>query len=509
MPPKRACDLCIIRKVKCSGSWPCDTCRDAVKRVSCTYLTPPRKRGPKARRAASRTRDLEEHHGSWETDKAVYHAELTLPSNDCGPSYISKAVLAPIIRLYQQYSYSVWPVLNGDILLHRLEDFDPENMGHETENIACLATALCAATMAQLHLGPVGDGTRTIDSTTMAQACLRIRGQCERHKEHLDISSLLVSFFLHVYHAKVNQRTSAMMYIQEAISGARILRLDGPGPLNDGIDDLIANENLVFPLLWVSESLAYGFERGYAMHLGLSPSYVDSPHLEDLENTPGIDVHAQGLLDLVKLFVAFNQISVRRELEVGTDPTLSLTDTEARLSTLCLKLADQISTRTADCHITREWMRTILWQKALSLGLLSSSFSTSIMSFSFPAQVGRDLLHSLRHFSQSDLLPLGRDQLLKCFEVANSLADTVLLTSAGSHPGFELGPQDFLHALYQKLLPFLEQDAILKSILRGKTAEVLVMAPARLLARQIDEHQYASRAMQLRSYENFVSHADI
>lgn len=268
MPPKRACDLCITRKVKCSGSWPCDTCRDAVKRVSCTYLTPPRKRGPKVRRAAKQTHELEaqvvdrdtpgDQHGFLESYTPAYHEGLPgLPLTDPGgPKCISKAVLAPIVRLYQQYSYSVWPVVNANALLQRLEDIDPENTSHEAENIACLATALCAATMAQLHLAPVVDGVSTTDSTTMAQACLRIRGLCDKHREHLDISSLLVSFFLHVYHAKVNQRTSAMMYIQEAISGARILRLDEPVELDDyesEVDDLIANKSLVFPLLWVSE----------------------------------------------------------------------------------------------------------------------------------------------------------------------------------------------------------------------------------------------------------------
>lgn len=76
-------------------------------------------------------------------------------------------------------------------------------------------------------------------------------------------------------------------------------------------------------------------------------------------------------------------------------------------------------------------------------------------------------------------------QLLKCFEVANSLADTVLLTATGSQPSFQLSPKDFLHALYQKLSPFLEQDPMLNSILRAKTAEVLVMAPARLLTMEL------------------------
>lgn len=71
---------------------------------------------------------------------------------------------------------------------------------------------------------------------------------------------------------------------------------------------------------------------------------------------------------------------------------------------------------------------------------------------------------------------------MKCFEIANSLADTVLLTpSVSTYSAFQLGPHDFLHALYQKLLPFLEQDLMLKSILHSKTAEALLKAPARLL----------------------------
>jgi hypothetical protein len=76
---------------------------------------------------------------------------------------------------------------------------------------------------------------------------------------------------------------------------------------------------------------------------------------------------------------------------------------------------------------------------------------------------------------------LTRLQLLKCFEVTNSLADVVLYTPSVLSYDFQLGPQDYLHALYQKLLPFLEQDPMLKSILHAKTAEALVTAPARLL----------------------------
>ncbi|KAJ6188380.1 hypothetical protein N7519_003288 [Penicillium mononematosum] len=217
------------------------------------------------------------------------------------------------------------------------------------------------------------------------------------------------------------------------------------------------------------------------------------------------DVHAQGLLELVKLFIAFNQISIQRHSRPGITMATHLTDTETKVASLCFSMANNISTRTADYHITREWMRTILWQEALNMGLLSSSACESVLAFGFPAQVGRALLQALRGFSETDLLPLGRDQasslgikemqavanvllqLLKCFEVANSLADTVLLSSHKKCSRLELGPHDFLHALYQKIVPFLEQDTALNSILRAKTAEALVAAPARLLTIQEED----------------------
>jgi hypothetical protein len=326
--------------------------------------------------------------------------------------------------------------------------------------------------MAQLHLDPLVDGSQTVDSSTMAQACLRMRAGYNSDGANLDLRSVLVSFFLHVYHAKVNQRNSAMMFMQEAMAGARILRLHEEFSHEE--DNLITNKALVFSLLWVSE-------RGYSLHLGLSPSFIESPELIDLGRNTNADVHAQGLLELVRLFIAFDQISVRRNSRLGITIATHLTDTEAKIASLSFSMANHVSTRTADYHITREWMRTILWQEALTMGLLSSSACTSVLEFGFPAQVSRGLLQALRGFSETDLLPLGRDQLLKCFEVANSLADTVLLSPRKISSRLELGPPDFLHALYQKIVPFLEQDAMLNSILRAKTAEALVAAPARLL----------------------------
>ncbi|KAJ5669535.1 hypothetical protein N7462_010605 [Penicillium macrosclerotiorum] len=296
--------------------------------------------------------------------------------------------------------------------------------------------------MAQLHLTPMIDGSNAVNSKTMAYTCLWIRDNfCDDQEPHSMIK-ILTFFFLHVYHAKVNQRTSAMMYIQEAIFMAQSMFLEeddmsSPEPNNvlDLNDDIISNKELIFPLLWVSE-------RGYSLHLGVTPSYNGIPSLMNLENGAITNIHIRGFLDLVRLFIAFDHISVTHKSNMGENSITDFVMMETKLSALG-PIKTEVSTRAADCHITREWMRTMIWQEALSQGLLSSSSPNTIMTFGFPAQVGHDLLQSLKWFSEADLLPLGRDQ---------------------------------------KLLPFLEHDEALNSILRTKTAEILITAPARLLA---------------------------
>jgi hypothetical protein len=298
------------------------------------------------------------------------------------------------------------------MLLERLDDIEND------PGTYCLATALCAATMAQLDLPPIMQDNGTIDSAVMAGECIRVREQ-NQYREHLDLRSVLASFFLHVYHAKENKRNSALMFVQEAISCARLLRLDCDEMDSEAASDLVDNEDILFILLWVSERYATSFvigigvqlihRRGYSMHLGLSPSYAEIVRLPDASDISD-NVHVQGLLELARLFVAFAQCFSSNNQYPFED---TLVTTEDLLHGLSMKRDHAAFVRLADYYITKEWMRTIIWQQALSLGLLSSNSYNELMTFTFPSHVGRDLLSSLKDYRADDLIPLGRDQV--CF----------------------------------------------------------------------------------------------
>jgi hypothetical protein len=73
--------------------------------------------------------------------------------------------------------------------------------------------------------------------------------------------------------------------------------------------------------------------------------------------------------------------------------------------------------------------------------------------------------------------------LVKLFEIANTLADVILCNpQISSIRGCrDLGPPDLLHSLYTTILPFLELEISFNSMLREKTAEVLLRAAPRLV----------------------------
>ena len=190
------------------------------------------------------------------------------------------SMFASILKVYHSRMYSVWPVVDATTLLARLEKSEEAATTTTTTTTTTaaddetdadaytLATALSAATMAQLNLPAVkhiiNDGGNDVDSAYMEKECLRMRNSFN-YREHASTDGVLASFFLHVYHAKIDNRRAAMMFLQEAISLARLLHMDDDQPkfcsssaaaaaANDHrLDPVGDRKRLIYLLLWVSE----------------------------------------------------------------------------------------------------------------------------------------------------------------------------------------------------------------------------------------------------------------
>lgn len=259
---KRSCDFCVQRKTRCDNGRPCRKCVDAQPPLECTYLKPVLKRGPKTSKLTQRCnwKWRVDAHGlaSDQVNSHLTGADIHDASACSKPERVPLSVVRPLIEAYRSRMYPVWPVIHAEDLLRRLEGLETSESPHS--DLYTMTMALCAATMAQLNLTTIGDVPPHINSEFLEKECNRFRN-LTNYREHPSIEGALTSFFLHVYHAKADNRNASMVYLQEGISIARLLRLDrielgtcqfshdsitGQGPVT-------SHKRLVYILLWVSE----------------------------------------------------------------------------------------------------------------------------------------------------------------------------------------------------------------------------------------------------------------
>lgn len=123
--------------------------------------------------------------------------------------------------------------------------------------------------------------------------------------------------------------------------------------------------------------------------------------------------YVQGLINLARLFVTFDSSSIPHASRHGKVPISEsqLVGVEETLLEIAVPLERFDIVQRVDFLVTKQWMRILLWQHAMSRGLLSSVSSHQSMTFLFPVQVVRDLLAWMMLFSTYNLMPLGRDQV--------------------------------------------------------------------------------------------------
>lgn len=80
----------------------------------------------------------------------------------------------------------------------------------------------------------------------------------------------------------------------------------------------------------------------------------------------------------------------------------------------------------ADLVITRQWMRTLLWQMAMSNCLLSSHASCPSLELEMPLRLSSQLRQFLTKISQNTIRVHGSSMISKLLEIVNTIADVVI-----------------------------------------------------------------------------------
>lgn len=130
----------------------------------------------------------------------------------------------------------------------------------------------------------------------------------------------------------------------------------------------------------------------------------------------------------------------------------------------------------ADVVVTRQWLRTLVWQMAMSKYLLRTSHTKECMSLLFPVKLVQQLRSAIAGIPGAHIRIHGRGICTKLFEVTDTIANVVLHVPAES-PSDEAIRLDHFLFLYRFVCTMERLDQTLKTILQDKMDKIEKMYP--------------------------------
>ncbi|KIM92962.1 hypothetical protein OIDMADRAFT_70691, partial [Oidiodendron maius Zn] len=386
---RQACDCCHGRKIRCDASMPCSNCK--VNRALCT--------------------------------------EGFQPS-----PLITLGVIKSCVKAFFTLKYPIMPILERDEVYATLPELhdSPEKYG--------LITSLCAVVILQSEVLEPPFDCNAPSSKVFIQETLRARQYCN----HVDAPSLIsvqTSFFLFAALFCVDKDRSAWFYLREAITLLQVQHLHEEGTYSGLRDKKYASAcRRTFWLLFITER-AYELQRNHPLTLASTIS------LPTVDSGPEASV-IRGFIDLASLFGNFDDTFISLWDLPPAEPAILPHHFIQLQDVLTLALPD-VSQRSeiqqADLLVTRQWLKTIVWQLCVARSFLSSATAHECMSFNYPIAISRGIARIAQLLPHKAFEAHGVGILEKVFDVGCSLVD-VLLLHADSIPisAREVGPRDYL-----------------------------------------------------------------
>ncbi|KEF50921.1 uncharacterized protein A1O9_13030 [Exophiala aquamarina CBS 119918] len=479
-PVKKACDACHRRKVRCSGSLPCNNCGQSG--LQCTYLSIPQKKGPKGSRAKviSEIRDTQQQSTPPEPRPAHSNepGSFDFSSPPVSPSYsytrntalLSQQTIENCLDFYfTNMSTTAW-ILNQQ----RLRDLIKSQLASDVE-VYCLTASLCAFVMVQpgmnLAVAPgshyEGDPpqNRYGYANMLLDDTLRVR-KCINYVEAPTLSSVQVSFFLFSCYFTLEKQNICWFHLREAATLAQLLSLHEESSylVGDTLDNTYKRR--IYWLLLVTER-AYAMERHrpLSLHPSIELPAPTGPEEEDV---------ITGTIYLISLFRCIDDEFMALWNKVKTEcSTTWLSQLQQQLTDALPPVLATTESQIADVRITLHWLRIMVWQLSITNGCLSSSSSNTSMTFKYPIEVARDLLQDITGLSLHAMEVHGVGLIEKLFDVACTLTDVIACVplESASAPNYQT-PTDYLN-----------QFLTLISQLRGGASRYLP-----LLLAKVSEH---------------------
>lgn len=269
--------------------------------------------------------------------------------------------------------------------------------------------------------------------------------------ESPSLTTVQTSFFLFSAFFCLGRDNSAWFYIREAITMLQLLRLHEEDTYAFLSPDEAAFSRRLFWVLFITER-AYALQRHRLLTLQRTLAL------------PAVDPAApeahilSGFLDLISLFQHFDNdflalwnLPLATPPPAGTPPPEPLTRLQSVLARRGPPPGHCAESQQADLVVSRQWLKTMVWQLCVSkTPLPSSSRSRSrtaddSMTLHYPVTIAREVVAAARHLPRGALEANGVGIVEKVFDIGCSLADVLALAPCAAPPeALAVGPRDCL-----------------------------------------------------------------
>ena len=408
----RACDACKRRKVRCDSQPRCLQC--VRHDLPCVYSSGPSSRSRLG--AVERGTLITQYRIAIDQDSPIFLPQASsIIASSSGPTFehLEPETLYSLLPHYVKHVYPVCPVMGDVEIRNHIQNM---NANHETAMLVYAFTSI--VTVSNRVPATEEDIDRQVDN--MVSLAL---GHYEPMKvSPPTITRLVALIFLEVVFAILDSVSMSFFYLREAITLVQMLQQHIP----------LTSETLDPPerarrqrIYW----LCFVHERWLALVSSTTICLDPLPSLPDVNTATPHEVE-QGWNCIIK-----NSLVVDREFVscwTGDRSRVTADWIQRKHNDLAddawqLEVGRLSMTQQADLIVTRQWLRTLTWQMAISNFLTSSNKpSSEALSLAMPVQLSSELRCFLEHISSGagELYRGGFTN--KLFEITNTIADVLL-----------------------------------------------------------------------------------
>jgi hypothetical protein len=372
---------------------------------------------------------------------------------------------------FMKYSYPFHPILDQ----HGIEK-SISNMSRSREDRA-FVFAFAGLTFDVKASKPNEDDFRELYTLAIDHRVSNIHDISE-----VTVRRIMTSMWIHNCLNIAKKSDLALYYLRDAVFLIQSLRLDEP----DMVLRLAHSERAALQRLY---SEIFIHERFFTLGFGdyHAPILPPLTHLPEADSTIDPAVQA-GFNQIITLFSLVDEVFLRnwQAFRKGTDsPEMSGTWVEQINKALDHELHDEdgvdvnivSSMQHADIVVTRQWLRTLVWQMAMSKYLLRTTTEKECMSLLFPVKLVQQLRVAMSGIPGAHIRIHGRGVCTKLFEITDTIANVIIHVPAASQEDEALRVDHFLF-LYRFLCTLERLDQTLKTILNEKMDKILDMFPS-------------------------------